>query len=510
MARIQNATWNALEHNYRKSLTDNEVFFDEQNEHLHSIERAREIRNEWLTNARKAHIANTGRKPQKSIIENYSLAMKVSADTTPQELNESVGKFLKESLGVEIWGISIHKDEGYLIDKQNGRKLASGVDFFYNSKDGAYYADKDFKELLAKDYDELAYKYEIHKNYHAHIEFSGLRADGSSIRKSSFSDRKKERKEWSYKALDKGFLHEFPQMAHFALNEKLKENGKEPVKIEFNADENVPKQKRTKAFKYLQSQLEKDKHGIAMSESERKAYETNKKRAGLDKIELYNENKALQNELKATKSAIKAHIKEVKMPYFNDKFDFLKESKILKESEYQHLLKERKAFFEDLSNFTKDYDIKSKGVAQFLNDLNAFEVRFDKIEQNYILALEKDCEILYNNQNEPQNDKNGSNLSENENLTQISVLNANFDLSHAETQILAQSYANEINTAFKTAIDEQKPNDERLNALNKFERLICNTAQGFIDKIAKKFDNLADFIDNLRAKLSNKPPKHTL
>ena len=322
---IQSAAFDSLLHNYRTKFTANEVFFDEANLHLRSYDEAKALKDEFLTKARKSYTAHTGQKPQSSTIYNYSFVVDCTQDTTPQEVYESVGKYLKDTLGIEIWDIAIHKDEGYIISKENGRELYSGVDFIYDRTKQAYYKkdyqrDKDgeYSVFLAKDLNELKETFKIKKNYHAHIEFSGIRADGSSINKPRFADRNKPKNERLYKTKNKGqtgIIEDLPQKAVELLNNELNKKGKNLVQKFFNKDSNKPNFQGITANKHLSSYLQRTKFdGIeTLNEKEKRAFETFKKQTNYAGVQAYNE---LQN-LKRNKSSVKKIVNEkIQMPSF--------------------------------------------------------------------------------------------------------------------------------------------------------------------------------------------------
>lgn len=379
MARIENATFESLEHNYRQKSTANSVFFDEKNEHFtKDFKRARQIRKEYLDKAQEAHTKNTGRKVQKSIIKNYSCVISCTKETTPQEIYDSVGKYLKDSLGTEIYDIAIHKDEGYLVSKTeldengNGRKYMSGSDFW--QKDGIYYKDELCTKILAKNFDELKENFEIVKNYHAHIEFAGLRKkDGSSIRKAKFDDRKLKRHEWEFNALDKGFLKDFPQKCYELLNNELERQGKEGVKMEF--DSQKPKQKRVKGIKHLTSLQEKAKFEgwEALSQKEFKTLQTLEKQANTAGLEAY----------EVAKKWNKSRVKEI-VNFYRDEFD----------AKYKDIALEFKQdFFREFTNLSKIFNPKENSedalralIEQMDNDFNE---KLNLLDENFALRDEK-------------------------------------------------------------------------------------------------------------------------
>ena len=367
---IQPAKFDSLLHNYRKKFTANEVFFDEQNEHLRTYEQAKALKVEFIDKAVKNYTANTGQKPQTRTIYAYSFVCTCTQDTTPQELYDSVGKYLKESLGVEIFDIAVHKDEGYIISKENDRELYSGVDFAYDGTKQAYYKkdyqrdeDGEYSIFLAQNLAELKEKYTIKKNYHAHFEFSGVREDGSSINKPCFADKKKPKNEHIFKTKNKGqvgIIEDLPQRAIELLNKELIKNGKEPVKQHFNTDSSKPTFYGITSIKRLSSFLQREKFdGIeTLSEKEKKEFEELKKEANYKGVKAYNE---LQN-LKRTKTSVKKIVNE-KIREFDEKFKDIK-------------LEFKKPFFTALVRLRENFDPKANDFGVLLDEIGRLASKF--------------------------------------------------------------------------------------------------------------------------------------
>ena len=93
---IQEATFEALEHNYRAKYTPNEVFHNEKNEHLKTLIKARQRRKAFLSQAENAYRENTknshqpnGQGFQKKTHLNYSCVLSCTKETTPQDIYNS-------------------------------------------------------------------------------------------------------------------------------------------------------------------------------------------------------------------------------------------------------------------------------------------------------------------------------------------------------------------------------------------------------------------------------------
>ena len=205
----------ALNHNYREEKTTNTAFkanndylmldckdFKELQQRAFSIIEERE----------RAYTERTGQKVQAKTAKAVEIIIEVNEDTTAQEILESYGEYFKNNFGVEILGIAIHRDEGYLIGKEPPhRPLTSGVEFELDQESGKYYElvsdGKNYKR--GTELDITAFK-EI-KNNHAQIIFSNLRADGSSVTS----------KHDNFKVFDKSFFKDFSNNWQKIYNQKF-------------------------------------------------------------------------------------------------------------------------------------------------------------------------------------------------------------------------------------------------------------------------------------------------
>lgn len=304
----------SLEHNHRISFTNNEVFDDEQNEHLLPFERGQLVRKLWTDEALKNYTARTGQQSQVKD-KHFSYVIDCTKDTTPREIYDSVGQWIEKEFGSRVYNISIHKDEGHIINKNNPKDhRQSGYSLFYDRETGAYYKDKKHTELLAKNLAELKENYEIVKNYHAHIEFSGMRKDGTSLKAFCSGDRKKNdelkkqglkglaREQQEYQRLDKYHLIGLNKRFIRLLNNELDKKGKELVKEKFNTDKNRPKIKRVKSLKAFYELERKIGCGENLTENEQKAYNTILEKSNIQAQRLYDKNQELENELNKLQS----------------------------------------------------------------------------------------------------------------------------------------------------------------------------------------------------------------
>ena len=205
----------ALNHNYREEKTTNTAFkanndylmldckdFKELQQRAFSIIEERE----------RAYTERTGQKVQAKTAKAVEIIIEVNEDTTAQEILESYGEYFKNNFGVEILGIAIHRDEGYLIGKEPPhRRLTSGIEFELDQESGKYYElvsdGKNYKRGTELDITAFT---EI-KNNHAQIIFSNLRADGSSVTS----------KHDNFKVFDKSFFKDFSNNWQKIYNQKF-------------------------------------------------------------------------------------------------------------------------------------------------------------------------------------------------------------------------------------------------------------------------------------------------
>lgn len=205
----------ALNHNYREEKTTNTAFkanndylmldckdFKELQQRAFSIIEERE----------SAYTQRTGQKVQAKTAKAVEIIIEVNEDTTAQEILESYGEYFKNNFGVEILGIAIHRDEGYLIGKEPPhRRLTSGIEFELDQDTGKYYElvsdGKNYKRGTELDITAFT---EI-KNNHAQIIFSNLRADGSSVTS----------KHDNFKVFDKSFFKDFSNNWQKIYNQKF-------------------------------------------------------------------------------------------------------------------------------------------------------------------------------------------------------------------------------------------------------------------------------------------------
>ena len=206
----------ALNHNYREEKTTNTAFKANNDYLMLDCKDFKELQQRAfniIAERESAYTERTGQKVQAKTAKAVEIIIEVNEDTTAQEILESYGEYFKNNFGVEILGIAIHRDEGYLIGKEPPhRRLTSGIEFELDQDTGKYYElvsdGKNYKR--GTELDITAFK-EI-KNNHAQIIFSNLRADGSSVTS----------KHDNFKVFDKSFFKDFSNNWQKIYNQKFR------------------------------------------------------------------------------------------------------------------------------------------------------------------------------------------------------------------------------------------------------------------------------------------------
>ena len=205
----------ALNHNYREEKTTNTAFKANNDYLMLDCKDFKELQQRAfniIAERERAYTERTGQKVQAKTAKAVEIIIEVNEDTTAQDIMDSYGKYFKNNFGVEILGIAIHRDEGYLIGKEPPhRRLTSGIEFELDQDTGKYYElisdGKNYKR--GTELDITAFK-EI-KNNHAQIIFSNLRADGSSVTS----------KHDNFKVFDKSFFKDFSNNWQKIYNQKF-------------------------------------------------------------------------------------------------------------------------------------------------------------------------------------------------------------------------------------------------------------------------------------------------
>ena len=169
---IKKSVGGITRHNVRYSFSYSVVFLDEKNEHDTNLDL---YKNE-LEKRREKYTERTGQKLQKTTAKSLSAIINLEQHHTLKDL-APIKTELEKQFDTKVYQMAIHRDEGKLVHKENGRELYSGKQFFLNTEDKQFYFDKKFTKKVDLE------NYEIVKNYHAHIEFLGIDSNGASIRK---------------------------------------------------------------------------------------------------------------------------------------------------------------------------------------------------------------------------------------------------------------------------------------------------------------------------------------
>lgn len=205
----------ALNHNYREEKTTNTAFKANNDYLMLDCKDFKELQQRAfniIAERESAYTQRTGQKVQAKTAKAVEIIIEVNEDTTAQDIMDSYGEYFKNNFGVEILGIAIHRDEGYLIGKEPPhRRLTSGIEFELDQDTGKYYElvsdGKNYKRGTELDITAFT---EI-KNNHAQIIFSNLRADGSSVTS----------KHDNFKVFDKSFFKDFSNNWQKIYNQKF-------------------------------------------------------------------------------------------------------------------------------------------------------------------------------------------------------------------------------------------------------------------------------------------------
>ena len=178
---IKGATAGSIVHNSRENFSHSVVFLDEKNEIQNDSKEAYKIYRSELAIRSKAYTNRTNQKLQSKAITHLSSVINLEQHHTLKDL-ESISKHIEKTLDTKVFQVSIHRDEGKLVLKEDDNIiLTSGEDFFKNPDNDKLYFDKKYtKEIDMNEYD-------IKKNYHAHIEFMGLDSTGAGIKRNKLN-----------------------------------------------------------------------------------------------------------------------------------------------------------------------------------------------------------------------------------------------------------------------------------------------------------------------------------
>lgn len=398
MATFSIVANDTYEHNHREITTANAVFCNTENEYFFLKNKDDEIKKRIET-----YQKNKNRKLDSKTILEREFILEVSENTTIDDLKNAILNEFENSLDTKIFSIAIHRDEGELISKKDGTSYVSGDDFYYHEKTGIWSFENGLKY---NSFEELEQDFIIKKNYHAHVIFSGLRSDGTSITDSkSERIKNKEISKFDTYFMQKWCVEKKEQLFQYLENQgkltqkELENRKKNDDSLETPADSaiqnllnkvaeklaNEPSDdlkevfgdrsinfnfKKTFAFKHIMSDLNKLLRGEKLAKNEIKALKTNLKNAGVfDPI------------------ILKSRILELSKQDLEQKYTKENVKNILK-----NLMNDEK-YLEFKEVFLETYrEIEKMKKAEFLEKYPDFQIFESVLNQD----LEKDLEIYEN------------------------------------------------------------------------------------------------------------------
>ena len=174
---LQTAKGGTILHNARENYSKSVVFTDEKNELWNDSKTAFKMFRDELEIRTKAYTERTGQKLHKTTSTMISGVVNLEQKHTLKDM-EKIKDYLEKEFDTKVIQMSIHRDEGKLINKENeDLKLVSGKDFFLNAKDNELYFDNKFTKKINMN------EWKIEKNYHGHFEMLGLDTQGKTLRK---------------------------------------------------------------------------------------------------------------------------------------------------------------------------------------------------------------------------------------------------------------------------------------------------------------------------------------
>ena len=174
---LQTAKGGTILHNARENYSKSVVFTDEKNELWNDSKTAFKMFRDELEIRTKAYTERTGQKLHKTTSTLISGVVNLEQKHTLKDM-EKIKDYLEKEFDTKVIQMSVHRDEGKLINKENeDLKLVSGKDFFLNAKDNELYFDNKFTKKINMN------EWKIEKNYHGHFEMLGLDTQGKTLRK---------------------------------------------------------------------------------------------------------------------------------------------------------------------------------------------------------------------------------------------------------------------------------------------------------------------------------------
>ncbi|MEA8939582.1 hypothetical protein [Campylobacter jejuni] len=501
MATFSIVANDTYEHNHREITTANAVFCNTENEYFFLKNKDDEIKKRIET-----YQKNKNRKLDSKTILEREFILEVSENTTIDDLRKAILNEFESALDTKIFSIAIHRDEGELISKKDGTSYVSGDDFYYHEKTGVWSFENGLKY---NSFEELEQDFIIKKNYHAHVIFSGLRSDGTSITDSkSERIKNKEISKFDTYFMQKWCVEKKEQLFKYLENQgkltqkELENRKKNDESLETPADSaiqnllnkvaeklaNEPSDdlkevfgdksvnfnfKKTFAFKHIMSDLNKLLRGEKLAKNEIKALKTNLKNAGVfDPI------------------ILKSRILELSKHDLEQKYNKENVKNILK-----NLMNDEK-YLEFKEVFLETYrEIDKMKKAEFLAKYPDFKIFESVLNQDLNQDLEKHSNQLQKLEKENQELKN-----ENANL-------------RAKIEELEKETPKEVIKEVENPVNnELKAENERLNEqIKALENEIKETQESIQDlmgynadeSLSLTIESLQDYVEGLRTKINN-------
>ena len=319
---LQTAKAGTILHNARENYSKSVVFLDETNEIWNDSKTAFKMFRDELAVRSEAYTRRTKQKLHKSTSTMISGVVNLEQHHTLEDM-EKIKDELEKEFDTKVIQMSVHRDEGKLINKENeDLKLVSGKDFFLNTKDNELYFDSKFTKKINMN------EWKIEKNYHGHFEMLGLDSQGFTLRKKMNIVRLSKLQDFTAQSLGmertpsnviqnengkfqrKTTTNKKRLDTHEFKASKKRENEvtiiakKEIVK---EANQIIKKQKEDK--KKLKEELEELKKENSKFREELKANEDLSTRENFKKQEVLN--KQLQEDLKANKIELSEALKQI-------------------------------------------------------------------------------------------------------------------------------------------------------------------------------------------------------
>ena len=169
-------------HSVRANKSNSVVFTDEKNEYLYTKEKALKLFRDELKKRTEIYTKRTGKKLPKNTATLLSAVVNLKKEHTLKDLQKII-EYLEKQLNVKVVSAAIHRDEGKLVNKETGIEYYSGEDFILNEDGRLYWIDENHNITEPVDLD----KFEIKKNYHAHLEFTGLDNNGVAVKRNKLN-----------------------------------------------------------------------------------------------------------------------------------------------------------------------------------------------------------------------------------------------------------------------------------------------------------------------------------